>query len=311
MIKAHDIAYCEYSVPDLEKMEAFLSDFGMIKVERTDDRLYMRGAGPHPYIHVSHKGDPGFVACAMSARSAEDLETISQHKDAISGVEEIDGPGGGKRVSLRAPGGFRIDVVHGIAKADELPVRDPLRVNFAKVKSRQGELQRPELEPARVVRIGHCVFKVPNEIEFRQWLMDTVGMLPSDHLQAPDNEDFTVGSFLRMDRGDQWTDHHSILCLESPDEVKIHHTSYETQDPDAVFIGHYWLRERGWQHEWGVGRHLLGSQVFDYWRDPWGHMFEHYADGDLLTADAKPGKYAATQENLAQWGPELSETFFN
>ncbi len=83
------------------------------------------------------------------------------------------------------------------------------------------------------------------------------------------------------------------------------------QDPDAVHIGHYYLKQGGYQNEWGVGRHLLGSQVFDYWRDPWGHMFEHYADGDLLDDTAVPGDYPATQENLAQWGPEVSPTFFN
>ena len=29
---------------------------------------------------------------------------------------------------------------------------------------------------------------------------------------------------------------------------------------------------------------MLGSQIFDYWRDPWGHTVEHWTDGDLLDA---------------------------
>ena len=48
--------------------------------------------------------------------------------------------------------------------------------------------------------------------------------------------------------------------------------------------GHDWLKEKGRRHEWGVGRHILGSQIFDYWRDPWGHTLEHWTDGDLLDA---------------------------
>ena len=83
------------------------------------------------------------------------------------------------------------------------------------------------------------------------------------------------------------------------------------QDYDAVHIGGQWMQEKGWNREWGIGRHLLGSQVFDYWRDPWGHMFEHYADGDLLTAASKPGNYPALPENLAQWGPPVTPTFFS
>jgi hypothetical protein len=39
-------------------------------------------------------------------------------------------------------------------------------------------------------------------------------------------------------------------------------------------------------------------------------MFEHYADGDLLTADMPAGDYPATDENLAQWGPTLAPRFF-
>jgi len=311
MIKVQDTAFAEYSVPDLEKMEAFLTDFGLFTVERTDDRLYMRGAGPKPYLHVSHKGDPGFVAYALAAGSADDLNTLAGHTDAISGVEDLDGPGGGRGVGLKMPGGITIKVVHGIEPADELPVREPLAINFAKVKNRTGAMQRPEMEPAKVMRVGHCVFKFTDEAANRAWLKDTLGMLESDVLHLPDDETRRLGTFLRCDRGEDWADHHTILSLSDETQNAIHHLSFETQDPDAVFIGHQWLAAKDkWHHEWGVGRHLLGSQVFDYWRDPWGHMVEHYADGDLLNAQSKPGLYPATQENLAQWGPELTPTFF-
>lgn len=72
--------------------------------------------------------------------------------------------------------------------------------------------------------------------------------------------------------------------------------------------GHDWLKERGRHHEWGVGRHLLGSQIFDYWRDPWGHTLEHWTDGDLL--DTAWGSRTATmQEALqTQWGPPPPNT---
>jgi hypothetical protein len=34
---------------------------------------------------------------------------------------------------------------------------------------------------------------------------------------------------------------------------------------DTQLIGHDWLEKKGWTNCWGVGRHLLGSQIFDYW----------------------------------------------
>ena len=37
-----------------------------------------------------------------------------------------------------------------------------------------------------------------------------------------------------------------------------------------------------YEHMWGIGRHVLGSQVYDYWADPWGRVHEHWADSDRL-----------------------------
>lgn len=312
MIKVQDIVYGAFRVPDLDKMEAFLGDFGMTKVERRGDRLYMRGAGSYPYINVTEKGaTPGFVGVGMMVGSEAELAEAAKLPGA-SPIEAIDAPGGGKRVRLTAPDGFGVHLVHGIVKTAELPVREPLKINYAKDKNRLGQLQRPVKEPSRIVRMGHCVFKASNADATVEWFRATLGMLESDRLYIPDNEKQTLGRFLRCDRGPSaWTDHHTIFVINDPAAVKLHHTSYEVQDPDAVMIGHHWLKERGWKHEWGYGRHILGSQVFDYWRDPWGHMFEHYADGDLLTSNAKPGNHPGVPEMLYQWGPNVSETFFH
>lgn len=312
MIKVQNIVYTMYRVPDLDKMEQFLTDFGMVRAQRDDNRLFMRGAGDMPYITVVEKGEADFIAPGFLVNSAAELDEAAKLPGA-SAVENIDAPGGGKRVRLKGPDGFRIDIVHGIEKAKPLPVREPLQVNFALQKQRVGSLQRPAFEPARIFRIGHCVLKMSDADAGIAWFRENLGMLMSDRIHLPDDPGKTLGTFLRCDRGGAPADHHTILCLQKmPDEVcKVHHSSYEVQDPDAVQIGHYWLKNKGWNSEWGVGRHLLGSQVFDYWRDPWGHMFEHYADGDLLDNTAVPGDYPATPENLAQWGPELSPTFFH
>jgi hypothetical protein len=45
----------------------------------------------------------------------------------------------------------------------------------------------------------------------------------------------------------------------------VHHSSFEVHDMDTQLLGHDWLEEQGWKNCWGVGRHFLGSQIFDYW----------------------------------------------
>ena len=70
-------------------VEEFLVDFGMVKVARTANALYMRGTGPAHHIHVTEKGDAGFVSLAYYARSEADLERAAQLPDAISGVHAL------------------------------------------------------------------------------------------------------------------------------------------------------------------------------------------------------------------------------
>lgn len=44
-----------------------------------------------------------------------------------------------------------------------------------------------------------------------------------------------------------------------------HHCSFEVNDFDSEHVGHEHLLSKGWTNVWGIGRHLLGSQIFDYW----------------------------------------------
>ena len=45
----------------------------------------------------------------------------------------------------------------------------------------------------------------------------------------------------------------------------VHHSSFEVHDFDIQALGHQWLREKDYDLVWGVGRHVMGSQIFDYW----------------------------------------------
>lgn len=121
-----------------------------------------------------------------------------------------------------------------------------------------------------------------------KWFRDRFGMLPSDFFVPPGSDGPPYGTFLRFDRGAELVDHHSLLILQS-DRVGVHHCSFEVQDIDAIMGAHDYLVRQGWQPDCGVGRHLMGSQVFDYWKDPFGFRVEHYTDGDVVDASHQPG----------------------
>jgi len=103
-------------------------------------------------------------------------------------------------------------------------------------------------------------------------------------------------------------DHHTIVVFESQNP-QFHHCAFETQDYDAVETSHDWLRDNEWKHSFGVGRHLLGSQVFDYWFDPWGRKHEHFADGDLFDQSREMERHPIDVSPIALWGPEPPANF--
>ena len=89
----------------------------------------------------------------------------------------------------------------------------------------------------------------------------------------------------------------------------LNHLSWEVCDIDDIHAGREHLAAKGRTHEWGVGRHLLGSQIFDYWRDPWGHIHEHWTDGDQFDASIPAGDHSIDVGTVSQWGPNMPSTF--
>src|SRR5436309_2467405 len=196
---------------------------------------------------------------------------------------KFDEPGGGRRGRLREPNGYQVEVVHGISRVPEVSVpRQPMN-SGAEPLRRAGELMRLRKSPAPIKRIGHGVMGTPKVRETVQWFRETLGFICSDDVYAGDKDNI-IGSFNRCDCGDEFVDHHTLFCVRN-ERAGLNHMSFEVPDVDAVFMDHEYLARLGkYEHMWGVGRHLLGSQVYDYWCDPWGRVHERWADTDRLNA---------------------------
>jgi len=98
-------------------------------------------------------------------------------------------------------------------------------------------------------------------------------------------------------------------CGFKSETAIVHHSSFEVQDLDSQLLGHDWLESHGWTNCWGVGRHVLGSQLFDYWFDASGFIIEHYADGDLVNRKTEVSREAASPNSLYIWGPNVPLAF--
>jgi catechol 2,3-dioxygenase-like lactoylglutathione lyase family enzyme len=299
MIRIKDIAYVRFAAPDLDAMERFLTDFGLVVSARGEDRLYARGTDPSPYAHVTERGEAGFRGVAFQAATAEDLGAAARLEGA-SAIEKIDAPGGGRRVRFTDPDGFAVEVVHGREEPPALPVRCAAAYNRGSQRPRLGELQRLQAGPASVKRLGHAVVRVSDFRRSESWYKSRFGFLSSDEIYLGEPEN-VITAFMRCDRGDEYTDHHTFLCV-GVGEVGFDHAAFEVEDIDAVMLGHDHLKQAGYEHYAGVGRHILGSQVFDYWRDPWGHVLEHFSDGDLLNRSHESELHDPGAALGTQWG---------
>ena len=79
------------------------------------------------------------------------------------------------------------------------------------------------------------------------------------------------------------------------------------EDANDVFVGHEHLVAKGYRHSWGIGRHVLGSQIFDYWFDPYGFRLEHWTDGDLFNQDTPMGRHPMATALDSQWGATAAD----
>jgi len=304
--RATALAYLVFERPDLDKAERFLTDFGLRRVEHHDDTLYMRGTDNAPFCYIVHRADkPRFTGFGLRVETRDDLQALSRLEGA-SGIEPMDCPGGGLRVRLTDPSGFHVDAVQGQAMVEALPHRTMLRFNSTDAIERVNGTQRPPVAPPEVVRLGHVVLELADYQATCAWYTQHFGFIPSDVQVLPDGS--PAVAFMRLDLGDTPADHHTLALAQGFAPV-YSHSAFELIDADAVGMGQRVLRECGWKHAWGIGRHILGSQIFDYWQDPWGAKHEHYCDGDLFTAGEPTGLHAVSREAMSQWGQVMPASF--
>ena len=304
--KATRLTHLIFERPNLASAEAFLTDFGLQVVSRDACTLLLRGSGSAPYCYRVQLGERArFIGLGFAVGSRAELEKLAALPGA-SAIEAITLPGGGEGLRLRDPSGFAVEILHGQQTVPDVRRRAPMAMNLGELQPRINATQRSSVEPPQVLRLGHVVLEVADYQATCGWYTQHLGLIPSDVQVLPDGS--PAVAFLRLDLGDTPADHHT-LALAQGFMPLYSHSAYEVIDPDAVGMGQRVLRERGYKHAWGIGRHILGSQIFDYWKDPFGDKHEHYCDGDVFTADVPTGVHPVSREAMSQWGQPMPASF--
>lgn len=304
--KAVRLAHLNFSCPDLELGEKFLTDFGLTVVLKNEQEIFFRGKEPSAYCyHLKLAPQAKFIGFAFEVGTLQDLENLAQKTNA-SDIQKSLLPGGGHYIELIDPAGFNVQVIYGQKISEALPHRPTLTMNLDLNAERINQTQRPPIAPSEVLRLGHIVLEVANFEETFKWYQNTFGLIASDVQIFADGSPGVA--FMRLNLGEQATDHHTLALAQGVFST-YSHSAYEVADTDAIGMGQRVLRDRGWNHAWGMGRHILGSQIFDYWNDPWGQKHEHYCDGDLFDHNIETGIHPISKHAMAQWGPLMPSSF--
>jgi catechol 2,3-dioxygenase-like lactoylglutathione lyase family enzyme len=305
-VKAQNLTHLIFQRPDLNEAARFLTDFGLTVSRQDAETLYLRATDATAYCYRVQRAEQArFIGFGLAVQSLADLEKLTRIPGASS-VEKSEHPGKGYCVRLTDPSGFIVEAVCDQMPGKTLAHRAPLHWNLAHEQPRINATQRPPIAPAEVLKLGHIVIEVADYQATCAWYTQHFGFIPSDVQVLPDGT--PIVTFMRLDLGDIPADHHT-LAIAQGFMATYSHSAYEVVDADAVGMGQRVLRERGWAHSWGIGRHILGSQIFDYWQDPWGDKHEHYCDGDLFTATRPTGIHPVSPEAMAQWGQCMPKSF--
>lgn len=308
VIKVHDLAWLEFTKPDLDRAEAFAGAFGFATSLRTRDELHLRGTDNGAPCVIIRKGPRStFLGPAFLAADPNDVLRLAEATGRR--VTELPETLGGITVDLVDPSGLRARVVSGTDDLPALPPQAPHTLNFGHEARRTNATQHPPREPARVQRLGHVVLQTTKYRQTLDWYLKHLGLIVSDFLYYPgQRERGPVMSFIRCDRGATPADHHTLALTLGPSNRYVH-SAYQVADLDALAAGGEYLHDHGYQRSWGIGRHVQGSQIFDYWRDPDGFLVEHFSDGDLFDSTVAPGWAPMSASGLAQWGPPATADF--
>lgn len=149
----------------------------------------------------------------------------------------------------------------------------------------------------RLRKLGHMLLFTADFARAEAWLSEALGLRTSDR---------AVGKVSFMAGGEGVRDHHCFGLINSTHRG-FQHGSFNVDSIDQIGFGAWQMREAGFNDQFGLGRHLLGSNLFHYVRDPWGTWVEYYSDMDRISEAWQMREW---NELPYVWGPQWSPEFW-
>lgn len=292
----HSICEFVFSVPDLDIAHHFYTKFGL-DVKRVPEGLELFTHGnAHRWARI-FKGEEKKLLWITFGVDECDLEKFKL-RFSENGINLIQPPPYATPDSLwiRGPD----NVLIGLAISPKCAPSAKSARNFPPAIGPGGRApSRSQTQPVRPTHLSHILLfsaDVPAATEF---YINVLGLRMSD-------KSADIIAFLHGAHG---SDHH-LLALAKSDGLGIHHSSWNVNSIDEVGLGKQQMAEVGYVKGWGIGRHVLGSNYFQYVRDPWGSYAEYSYDIDFVAHDHEwPAADHPAADALYVWGPDVPADF--
>lgn len=291
----------ELSVPNPTQLLKFWERRGMVRTDDgvlgTEDRDVQLRLSEGSYRHLSE--------LHMSCETESDLVEIAGRIGAMGVESTITGT----RPACTDPV-FQHRVVIDVTTPHPLTPSQRRAWNHPGESTRIDERAEAAIEaaPRRPRRLGHIVLGTPRVDDATAFIIDGLGFRVSDQIVGG------LATFARIEH-----DHHNLL-IQPATTSHINHYAMEMDDLDAIgTAGQAVIAERSDASVVGVGRHLLGSNIFWYLTDPAGTMFELFSDMDQVVDDDAWARDSGRRDwgtpdspaPISVWGPREPDTFFN
>ena len=292
----HSIDHYALNIPDTDDADRFIRTVGL-DVERTGDELKVRTAGNDHVWGRIFPGPQKSLAYLSLGCYAGDLESIRKQVVAAGGALASPHPSGdAEGFWFKDPDANLVQVK--VAAKTQPDAKDALR-DASVPAAKRGAVNRSMAPMVRPTRLSHILFFTPDVSRALAFYRDAVGLNPSDR----------AGEIIAFMHAKHGCDHHLIAFAKSQHKG-IHHTSWDVPSIDDVGLAQAQMRKAGHTQQWGVCRHVLGSNYFCYTRDPWGSWWEHSCHIDYVPAGTRwdAGDHPP-EDSLYLWGPDMPPNF--
>jgi len=301
----HSIDHFALNVPTLHDARHFFTAFGLDVREVANGQkaeLELRALDEHRWARILPAARKSLAYLSFTCFDG-DLDTIGRQ------VREAGGKFGGDVAALT---GGRAHTLGGLWFTDpdgnliHVGVGSKMTPSHKTPFGRadvpadcRGAHPRSETRTVRPRRMSHVLLFTPDTLRAVEFYEQSIGLRLSD----------CSVDIIAFMHGVHGSDHHLVAFAKSSAKG-WHHVAWDVNGIDDVGEGAAQMAAAGYRRGWGTGRHVLGSNYFNYVMDPWGSFSEYSADIDFVTAGKVwPSGEFQPEDSLYLWGPDVPDYF--